>query len=164
MSLDMPEEPAKLFRDSASRQWGFDLSYTSRFLLLTKQLLAPTVDGNGHDEGPPAPESLVVGLDCFVGETIRRNARMPDSWSLEVDWSEGPVIKFEKVSLDPIGKARAFLREGSRDSVAIYANYVLERLESHPKEHDEQSMSSASAGSSRSLATGQPILNGRTRR
>ena len=138
MSLDRPEEAARLFRDFASRQWEVDLDYTSRCLLLAEQLLATTVDGNGRGEGPPAPESLVVGLGCFVGETIRRNVGIPGSWSLDEVWSEDPVIKFERFSLDPIGKARAFLREGSGDSVAFYADYVLERLKGDPQEHDGQ--------------------------
>ena len=38
------------------------------------------------------------------------------------------MVELEGFVLDPIGKSRAFLREGQEDSVAFYADYVLEQL------------------------------------
>jgi hypothetical protein len=38
------------------------------------------------------------------------------------------VIEAGWLVLDPIGKSRAFLLEGAEDSIAFYANYVLEQL------------------------------------
>jgi hypothetical protein len=70
----------------------------------------------------------VYGLGCFLGETIRRNTGVPSSWRADEDWGEGAVIEFEGFVLDPVGKSRAFLREGPEDSVAFYADYVLEQL------------------------------------
>jgi hypothetical protein len=164
VSPSRPEESARLFRDMVNRHWDVDLDFRLQGLPLVERLFAATTDGNRRYENPPVPESLVVGLGCFVGETIRRNAEVPGSWFPAEDWSEGPVIKFEDLSLDPIGKARAFLREGSGDSVTFYADFVLQRLKWQPQEHERQSISSSSAGSSYSLAADQPMSNGITRR
>ncbi len=125
VSLDDPEASAALFRDVASRHWGVDLDYETGYLPLVEELLMAALD---EEENPPVLDALVGGLGCFVGETIRRNAGEPGSWSTAEDWSEGPVIELEEFVLDPIGKARAFLREGPEDSVAFYADYVLEQL------------------------------------
>ena len=40
------------------------------------------------------------------------------------------MIEVEHLVLDPIGKSRAFLYEGPEDSLAFYADYVLEQLNS----------------------------------
>ncbi len=81
-----------------------------------------------EDESPPILNALVVGLGCFVGETIRHNVYSPSAWRSGEDWAEGPVVEAGWLVLDPIGKARAFLLEGAEDSVAFYADYVLEQL------------------------------------
>ena len=125
VSLDEPEESAALFRDVASRHWGVDLEYETGYLPLVEELLMAALD---EDEKPPILDGLVVGLGCFVGETIRQSAGVPGSWRADKDWGEGPVIELERLVLDPIGKSRAFLREGPGDSVAFYADYVLEQL------------------------------------
>ncbi len=38
------------------------------------------------------------------------------------------MVEFERLVIDPVGKARAFLEGGPDDSVAFYAGYVLEEL------------------------------------
>ncbi len=85
-----------------------------------------------EDETPPILDALVVGLGCFLGETVRRNANAPAAWRPEEDWGEGPTIEAGGLILDPIGKARAFLLEGAEDSIAFYAEFVLEQLDVGP--------------------------------
>jgi hypothetical protein len=67
-------------------------------------------------------------VGCFLGETIRRTAGLSSSWRADEEWGEGQVIELEGFTLDPIGKSRALLHEGPEDSVAFYADYVLEQL------------------------------------
>jgi hypothetical protein len=122
---DRPEEAAALFRDAASRHWGLDLDYEPEYLPLIEELLMAALD---EDEAPPILDALVVGLGCFVGETIRRNSGAPGTWRVSEDWGEGPVVEVGWLVLDPIGKSRAFLLEGAEDSVAFYADYVFEQL------------------------------------
>jgi hypothetical protein len=127
ISADDPEGSAALFRDVASRHWGVDLDYESGYLPLVEELLIAALD---EEEDPPILDALVVGLGCFVGETIRRSTDPPvGSWRTDEDWGEGPVIEAGEFVLDPVGKSRAFLREGPDDSVAFYADYVLEQLD-----------------------------------
>ncbi len=121
-----PEGSAALFREVASRHWGVDLAYETGYLPLVEELLMAALD---EEETPPILDALVIGLGCFVGETIRRNAGVSGSWRTDEDWGEGPVVELDGLVLDPIGKARAFLREGQEDSVAFYADYVLEQLD-----------------------------------
>ncbi|HEY0127564.1 MAG TPA: hypothetical protein VGB40_00215, partial [Rubrobacteraceae bacterium] len=122
---DRPEEAATLFREAAGNHWGVDLEYEPEYLPLVEELLMSALDEN---EAPPILDALVVGLGCFVGETIRRNAGSPGTWRPGEDWGEGPVVEVGWLVLDPIGKSRAFLLEGAKDSVAFYADYVLEQL------------------------------------
>jgi hypothetical protein len=128
-SPDDPEGSAALFRDVASRHWGVDLNYETGYLPLVEELLMAALD---EEKSPPILDGLVYGLGCFLGEIIRRSASVPSSWRAEEDWGEGPVIELESFVLDPVGKARAFLHEGSEDSVAFYADYVLEQLNGGP--------------------------------
>ena len=128
--LDDPEGSAALFRDVASRHWRVDLNYETGYLPLVEELLMAALD---EEESPPILDGLVYGLGCFLGETIRENAGVPGSWRADGDWGEGPVIEVEGLVLDPIGKAHAFLCEGPEDSVAFYANYVLEQLNGAPE-------------------------------
>ena len=123
---DRPEEAATLFREAAGSHWGVDLDYNPEYLPLVEELLMAALD---EDEAPPILDALVVGLGCFVGETIRRNnAGSPGAWRPNEDWGEGPVVEVGWLVLDPIGKSRAFLLEGAEDSVACYADYILEQL------------------------------------
>ena len=110
---DRPEEAAALFREAAGNHWGVDLEYEPEYLPLVEE---------------PILDALVVGLGCFVGETIRRNAGSSGTWRPSEDWGEGPVVEVGWLVLDPIGKSRAFLLERAEDSVAFYADYVLEQL------------------------------------
>ncbi len=130
VSLDDPEGSAALFRDVASRHWGVDLDYETGYLPLVEELLIAALD---EEEDPPILDALVYGLGCFLGETIRRNTGVPSSWRADEDWGEGAVIEFEGFVLDPVGKSRAFLREGPEDSVAFYADYAIEQIKGGPE-------------------------------
>jgi hypothetical protein len=125
VAADRPEEAAALFREAASLKWGVDLDYEPEYLPLVEELLMAALD---EDEAPPILDGLVVGLGCFVGEIIRRHANPPGAWRPDESWGEGPVIEAGWLVLDPVGKSRAFLLEGADDSIAFYANYVLEQL------------------------------------
>ena len=124
VAADRPEEAAELFRVTASAQWSVDLDYEPGYLPLVEELVMAALDDDGP---PPILDAMVVGLGCFVGEIIRRNASPPGAWRADESWGEGPVIEAGWLVLDPIGKARAFLLEGADDSIAFYADYVLEQ-------------------------------------
>ena len=134
VDLEEPQASAGLFREVASRHWGVDLAYETEYLPLVEELLLAAFEGEEEDGTPPILDALVGGLGCFLGETIRRNTSLQGYWRSADDWGEGPVIELGEFVLDPIGKARAFLREGSDDSLAFYAEYVLEQLSSYPEE------------------------------
>jgi len=135
VNLEEPQASAELFREVASRHWGVDLAYETEYLPLVEQLLLAALDPEDEEQGaPPILDALVYGLGYFVGETIRRNTGLPGSWCTAEDWGEGPVMELAGFVLDPIGKARAFLREGPDDSVAFYADYVLEQLRGDPED------------------------------
>jgi hypothetical protein len=123
--VDRPEQSAALFCEAAGRHWGVDLDYEPEYLPLVEELLMAALD---EDEAPPILDALVVGLGCFVGETIRRNAGSQGAWRSDEGWGEGPVLEVGWLVLDPIGKARAFLLEGPEDSITFYAKYVLDQL------------------------------------
>src|SRR5215217_3378988 len=99
VAADRPEEAAALFREAASLKWGVDLEYEPEYLPLVEELLMSALD---EDEAPPILDTLVVGLGCFVGETIRRNAGSPGTWRPSEDWGEGPVVEVGWLVLDPI--------------------------------------------------------------
>ena len=64
-----------------------------------------------------------------MGETLRRHSPEPGAWRQADEWGdEGIVLEFPDLTVDPVGQARAFLENGQEDSVAFYANYVLEEL------------------------------------
>lgn len=130
VSLEDPEGSAALFRDVASLQWGVDLDYETGYLPLVEELLMAALNEEGE---PPILDALVYGLGYFLGEIIRRDAGVPGSWRADERWGEGAVIELRGLLLDPIGKSRAFLREGAGDSVAFYADYVLDQLKGEPQ-------------------------------
>ena len=134
VNLEEPQASAELFREVASRHWGVDLAYETEYLPLVEQLLLAAFEGEEEDGDAPLLDALVGGLGCFVGETIRRSTNAVGYWRPAEDWGEGHVLEVEEFLLDPIGKARAFLREGADDSVAFYADYVLEQLGGDPEE------------------------------
>ena len=130
LRADRPEEAAAVFREVASRHWGVDLAFEPGYLPLVEDLLTAAL-ADDDTPGPAAPisEGLVAGVGGFLGETIRRNAGHGAAWREGEEWGEGPTVEVEDFVLDPIGKARAFLREGPEESIAFYANYVLELLD-----------------------------------
>jgi hypothetical protein len=116
-----------------------DLDYETGYLPLVEELLMAALD-----EGEaPILDALVYALGCFLGETIRRNAPSSSSWRTDEDWGEGVVIDLDGLVLDPVGKSRAFLREGPEDSVAFYAGYILEELNGGRAARDSQGQASA---------------------
>ncbi len=125
---DRPEASAGLFREIGSKHWGVELAYEPGYLPLVEELLMAALEGDEGFPDPPVSEGLVVGLGCFLGETIRRNSGLQGAWLPAEDWGEGPLVELEDFVLDPVGKARAFLSEGPEESLAFYADYVLEQL------------------------------------
>ena len=85
------------------------------------------LEGDEAHNNPPLSGGLVAGLGCFLGEIIRRNINPPGMWRPTEDWGEGAVVEIGDVVLDPVGKARAFLEYGPEESLAFYAEYVLEQ-------------------------------------
>lgn len=129
LRLDRPEDSAALFRDVAGRHWGVDLAFEPGYLPLVEELLMAALAGDEEEAPPPISEELVAGVGYFLGETIRENASAASAWQPAEEWGEGPVVEVEGFVLDPVGRARAFLDEGSEESLAFYATYVLELLE-----------------------------------
>jgi len=127
--VDRPEEAAGLFRAVASRQWGVDLDFGPDYLPLVEDLLTAAIAGEGDEGKTPVTDGLVGGVGCFLGEVIRRNAGLGAAWRPPGTWGEGPVVEVRNFSLDPVGQARAFLNEGSEESLAFYATYVLDLLD-----------------------------------
>lgn len=129
LRLDRPEDSAALFRDVAGRHWGVDLAFEPGYLPLVEDLLMAALSGDEEEAPPPISEELIGGVGHFLGETIRRNASAASAWQPAEEWGEGPLVEIEGFVLDPVGRARAFLEEGSEESLAFYATYVLELLE-----------------------------------
>lgn len=133
--VERPEEFADMFRATAAEQWDIDLNYEVGTLSLVEELLLSALNEDPQSsedasEGAPVLRELVDGLGCYVGEVIRHNAPGDaGSWRPSAEWGEdAAVLEMGSFELDPIGKARAFLLEGPEDSVAFYAEFVLEEL------------------------------------
>lgn len=131
--IDRPEEAAGLFREVASRHWGVDLDFEPDFLPLVEDLLMAAVADDDEGRHTPISDGLVGGVGSFLGETIRRNAGLGAAWRPAEPWGEGPIVEAGTFALDPVGKARAFLHGGPEESLAFYANYVLEVLKEEPE-------------------------------
>jgi len=129
LTPDRPEVCAGLFREVGSTHWGVDLDYAPEYLPLVEELLIAALEGYEAEDDPPLSDGLVAGLGCFLGETIRRNVSPPGIWRPPEEWGEGPVVEIGKLVLDPIGKAKAFLEQGPEESLAFYAEYVLQQWE-----------------------------------
>jgi hypothetical protein len=127
LTPERPEVCAGHFREVGSNHWGVDLDYDPGYLPLVEELLMAALEGDEAHNGPPLSGGLVAGLGCFLGEIIRRNVRPPGVWRPPEEWAEGPVVEIGDLVLDPVGKARAFLEDGPEESVAFYAEYVLEQ-------------------------------------
>ena len=136
-----PERPqlcASLFREVGSNHWGVDLDYEPGYLPLIEELLMAALEGDEAHNNPPLSGGLVAGLGCFLGEIIRRNVNPPGMWRPTEDWGEGAVVEIGDVVLDPVGKARAFLEYGPEESLAFYAEYVLEQWDGGEFPRDAQ--------------------------
>jgi len=129
LTPERPEVCAGLFREVGSKHWGVDLDYAPEYLPLVEELLIAALEGDEAHEDPPLSVGLVAGLGCFLGETIRRNVSPPGLWGPPEEWTEGPVVEIGEFVLDPIGKVKAFLQYGPEESLAFYAEYVLELWE-----------------------------------
>src|SRR5215210_2158822 len=129
LTPERPEVCAGLFRDVGSNHWGVDLDYDPEYLPLVEELLIAALEDDEAHEDPPLSKGLVAGLGCFLGETIRRNVSPPGLWRAPEAWGDGPVVEIGDLVLDPIGKAKAFLEDGPEESLAFYAEYVLQQWE-----------------------------------
>src|SRR5215203_884362 len=129
LTPERPEVCAGLFREVGSNHWGVDLDYEPGYLPLVEALLIAALEDDECQNSPPLSGGLVAGLGCFLGETIRRNVSPPGIWRPHKEWGEGPVVEIGKLVLDPIGKAKAFLEQGPEESLAFYAEYVLQQWE-----------------------------------
>lgn len=127
--MDRPEEAAGLFREAAGRHWGVDLDFEPGYLPLMEDLLTAMVSDEESGGRTPITDGLVGGVGCFLGEVVRKNSGLGAAWRPVESWGEGPIVEARGFELDPIGKARAFLEAGAEESLAFYANYVLEVLE-----------------------------------
>jgi len=134
LTPDMPEVAAGVFREVASNHWGVDLDYEPGYLPLVEELLIAVLEANEEESIPPLSDGLVAGLECFLGESIRRNVEPPDAWGPPEKWGEGPVIEVKDFVLDPVGKARAFLQYGPQESMTFFVEYTLEQLGSEPED------------------------------
>ena len=127
--LREPESCAETFRETANRHWGLSLDYAVTELPLVEELLTAALNEDAGNDKPLILDALVHGLGCYVGEALRLHAPQTGSWTSAGEWGEGTVLEFPDVTADPVGQARAFLENGQEDSVAFYADYVLEELE-----------------------------------
>ncbi|MDQ3862046.1 MAG: hypothetical protein M3317_00815 [Actinomycetota bacterium] len=127
LTSDRPEVCAGVFREVGSNHWGVDLDYEPGYLPLVEELLIAAFEGDEALGGPLLSDGLVAGLGCFLGEIIRRNVSPPGVWRPPQEWGDGPVVEIGDFVLDSIGKARAFLEHGPEESLAFYAEYVLEQ-------------------------------------
>lgn len=126
LSAAEPEDAAESFRLSAGRRWGTELEYSVEYLPLAEELLLAAFDADEEGRRPPVLDGLVRGLGSFLGETIRRSATVLLMWREDEEW--GDVLENGDLTLDPLGKSRAFLENGAEDSIAFYARFVLGEL------------------------------------
>src|SRR5215211_8482036 len=138
LTSDHPEVCAGLFREVGSNHWGVDLAYETEYLPLVEELLIAALEGDEAQGAPPLSDGLVAGLGCFLGETIRRNVSPPGLWRPPEAWGDGPVVEIGDLVLDPIGKTKAFLEDGPEESLAFYAEYVLQQWEEGGSPPDAQ--------------------------
>ena len=138
LTPERPEACAGLFREVGSNHWGVDLDYDPGYLPLVEELLMAALEGDEVHGSPPLSGGLVVGLGCFLGEIIRRNVSPPGVWRPSEEWGEGPIVEIGDFVLDPVGRAKAFLEYGPDESLAFYAEYVLEQRDGDEFPRDAQ--------------------------
>ena len=138
LTPERPEVCAGYFREVGSNHWGVDLDYDPGYLPLVEELLMAALEDDEVHDNPPLSGGLVAGLGCFLGEIIRRNVSPPGVWRPLEEWGEGPIVEIGDFVLDPVGKARAFLEYGPEESLAFYAEYVLEQWDGDEIPRDAQ--------------------------
>ena len=138
LTPERPEVCAGAFREVGSNHWGVDLDYDPGYLPLVEELLMAALEGDEAHNSPPLSGGLVAGLGCFLGEIIRRNVSPPGVWRPSEEWGEGPIVEIGDFVLDPVGRARAFLEYGPEESLAFYAEYVLEQRDGDEFPRDAQ--------------------------
>jgi hypothetical protein len=138
LTPERPEVCAGHFREVGSNHWGVDLDYDPGYLPLVEELLMAALEGDEAHNSPPLSDGFVAGLGCFLGEIIRRNVSPPGVWRPLEEWGEGPIVEIGNFVLDPVGKARAFLEYGPEESLAFYAEYVLEQWDGDEFPSDAQ--------------------------
>ncbi len=126
--LENPQACAEGFREAANHHWGLSLGYEIGELALIEELITAALNEELNGRSLRILDSLVHGLGCHVGETLRRHSPQGGSWHRAEEWGEGIVLEFPELTADPIGQARSFLENGPEDSVAFYADYVLGEL------------------------------------
>lgn len=129
-----PDRFAGAFVEAVRRRWDTDLAYDLDSLRKAEDLVLNSLrepSHTGQAEGsPPVLDATVEGLGYYLGEIIRRHTGLTGVWVPAQDWGEALLLEVDDFNLDPVGKARAFLANGARDSVAYYAEYVSEELRS----------------------------------
>lgn len=130
---ESPEDRASLFIESVRLHWGKKLGYELEHLPPTEKLLTDTLSeaaepGSDTTEARPILGALAECLGCYVGEVIRRNAGEHGAWAQPEAEGRDSLLEIGDFVLDPIGNARAFLKNGPEDSVAYYAGYVLREI------------------------------------
>jgi hypothetical protein len=128
-----PEESAAAFVRAVRRRWNTDLDYDLDSLRAAEaKLLESRRDAKSgtsrNEDSPPILDAAAEGLGYYLGEVLRRDSGLRGGWIPAEDWGEALVLKLGVFNLDPVGKARAFLRNGAKDSVAYYTGYALEEL------------------------------------
>ncbi|MGF1471612.1 MAG: hypothetical protein ACFB50_07720 [Rubrobacteraceae bacterium] len=133
-SSEEPPDLAEAFVRAARRQWDTRLDFSSDSLSVVEEHLTAALgedpDPEWSGKEPPILRVLVESLGSYLGEVIRRNNSLrKGSWKTAEGWGENLVLEVDEFVLDPIGKARAFLENGAKDSVAYYAGYAIRELE-----------------------------------
>ena len=128
-----PEALAASFVRAAQKALNAYVDYETNSLPQVENSLSDAIyntpDTDSFEGRPPVLEALVEGLGYYLGEVVRRSSRLDGYWGDSKEWGEDPVLELGGFILDPVGKARAFLHNGPEDSIAYYAEYVLEALE-----------------------------------
>lgn len=121
--LEDPKRASDDFLAASRRCWTSDLDYGTRYLPLVEESVLGLADG-------PMLDEFVWSLGAYLGETLRLAISETGTtavWSREERRRETLLIT-EDFELDPIGKAREFVENGERDSLAFYADYALREI------------------------------------
>ncbi|MGI8650605.1 MAG: hypothetical protein ACR2KW_09545 [Rubrobacter sp.] len=117
------KQAAEDFLSAARHYWMDDLDYGTQYLPVMEEFVLVLGE-------TPMLDEVAYSLGTYLGETIRRALSESGTmalWSRENRRSE-TLLTLEDYELDPVGKARAFIENGDRDSIAFYAGYVLREV------------------------------------